>query len=169
MGEMSPIGQNVVESLIKESSQSHNNPHNNPYNNRYNKLWSKIPARDGENYTDRYVCAGTIKRTGGCISSLYSMGLWPISGQELGRSSVQDIADRLLKLTEAGFKDGNWTCEIYSTCPACTFDIGGAIKQKVDRVQQNLNGVCLKCLKMAEAGSEDCDFMVKCSKHDVDL
>ena len=157
VGKMSSIGQNVVEGLIKERGQSHNN------------LWMKIPARDGEKYTDRDVCVGTIKRTGGCISSLCSLGLWPILGQELGRSSVQDIADGLLKLAEAGFEDRNWTCEIAWSCPACKFDIGGAIKQKVDQVQQNLNGICLRCLKMAEAGSEDCDFMVKCSKHDVEL
>ena len=157
MGKMSPIGQNVVESLIKERSQPNN------------KLGPKVPARDGEKYTDRYVCAGTIKRTGGCISSLCNIGLWPISGQELGRSSVQDIADGLLKLAEAGFSNGIWTCEIPWSCPACKFDIGGAIKRKVDQVQQNLNGICLRCLKMAEAGSEDCDFMVKCSKHDVEL
>jgi hypothetical protein len=160
MGKVSPIGQNVVESLIKERSQPHN-PNHNP--------WTKIPARDGEKYTDRYVCVGTLKRTGGCISSLYSIGLWPISGQELGRSSVQDIADRLLKIAEAGFQAVNWTCEIPWSCPACKFDIGGAIKQKVDQVQQNLNGICLRCLKMAEAGSEDCDFMFKCSKHNVEL
>jgi len=157
MGEMSPIGLNVVESLIKEKSES------------YNNSWAKIPARDGKKYTDRQVCVGTIKRTGGCISSLYSIGLWPISGQELGRSSVQDIADRLLKLAEAGFKDRKWMCDYASSCPACKFDIGRAIKQKVDQVQQNIKGICLRCLEMAETGPGGCDLMVKCSKHDVEL
>jgi hypothetical protein len=157
MGEMSPIGQNVVESLIKENSESHNNP------------WAKILARDGQKYTDRQVCVGTIKRTGGCISSLYSIGLWPISGQELGRFSVQDIADRLLKLAEAGFGDRGWICGYASGCPACKFDIGRAIEQKVDQVQQNIKGICLRCLKMAEAGPGDCDLMVKCSRHDLEL
>lgn len=157
MGKMSSIGQNVVESLIKERSQSRNIP------------WAKILVRDGEKYTDRYECTGTIKRTGGCISSLCNMGLWPISGQELGRSSVQDIADRLLRLAEAGLNDGDRTCEFSKSCPACKFDIGGAIKQKVNQVQQNLIGICLRCLKMAEADSEDCDLMVKCLKHDVEL
>jgi hypothetical protein len=156
MGKMSPIGQNVVESLIKERCES------------YNDSWT-IPARDSEKYTDRYVCGGTIKRTGGCISSLCSIGLWPISGQELGRSSVQDVADRLLKLAEAGFKNRKWKCDAPGSCPACKFDIGGAIKQKVDQVQQNIIGICLRCLKMAEAGSEDCDLMVKCSKHEFEL
>lgn len=122
VGKMSPIGQNVVESLIKERGQSHHN------------LWMKIPARDGEKYTNRDVCVGTIKRTGGCTSSLCSLGQWPILGQDLGRSSVQDIADRLLKLAEEGFSDGNWTCDVPWSCPACKFDIGGAIKQKVDQV-----------------------------------
>jgi hypothetical protein len=157
MGEVSPIGQKVVESLIKEKSESYNNP------------WAKIPTRDGQKYTDRQVCIGTIKRTGGCISSLYSIGLWPISGQELDRSSVQDIAERLLKLAEAGFKNRSWTCDYASNCPACKFDIGHAIKQQVDQVQQNIKGICLRCLKMAEAGPGDCDLMVKCSKHDVEL
>jgi hypothetical protein len=157
MWKMSSIGQNVVESLIKERSQSCYIP------------WAKILVRDGEKYTDQYVCAGTIKRTGGCISSLCSMGLWPISGQELGRSSVLDIAGRLLRLAEAGLNDGDRTCELSKSCPSCKFDIGGAIKQKVNQVQQNLIGICLMCLKMAEADSEDCDLMVKCLKHDVEL
>jgi hypothetical protein len=157
IGEMSPIGQDIVQSLIKEKSEYYSDP------------WAKVLTRDGKNYTDRQVCAGTIKRTGGCISSLCSIGLWPISGQELGRSSVQDIADRLLKFAEVGFKDWSWTCDYASVCPVCKFDIGRAIKQKVDQVQQNIKGICLRCLKRAEAGPGDCDLMVKCSKHDVEL
>ena len=157
MGELSPIGQNVVESLLKEESGS------------YRSSWMNIPAHDGEKCKDRQVCVGTIKRTGGCISSLYSIGLWPISGQELGRSSVQDIADRLLKLVEAEFNDRSWACECASICSACTFDIGRVIKRKVNKVQQNVKGICLRCVKMAEAGLGDCDLMVKCSKHDIEL
>jgi hypothetical protein len=157
MGELSPIGQNVVESLIPKKSGS------------YDSSWMEIPAHDGKKCKDRQVCVGIIKRTGGCISSFYSIGLWPISGQELGRASVQDIADRLLKLVEAEFNGRRWTCENASICSACTFDIGRVIKQKVDKVQKNVKGICLRCVKMAEAGPGDCDLMVKCSKHDVEL
>jgi hypothetical protein len=156
MGEMSPIGQSVVESLVKEKSE-------------FRDHWAKIPAHDGKKYTDQRVCVGTLQRTGGWVSSLCSIGIWPLSGEELGRSSVQDIVDRLLKLAEAGFNSRDWVCRCASNCPACNFDIGLAIKQKVDQVQQNVKGICLRCLKMGEVGSRDCDLMVKCSKHDVEL
>ena len=156
VGKLSPIGPNVVEGLLKKKGSSSTK-----------RSFRKIPARDGEKYTHREVCKGTILRTGVCISSLCSMGLWPKSRAELSRFSVQDIADGLLKLAGAGLEGEDWRDEC--NCRRCKFDISGAIRQQVDQVQKSINGICLRCLKMAEAGSEDCNLMVKCSKHEVEL
>ena len=114
MGKLSPIGLNVVEVLLKKKGSSSTK-----------RSFQKIPARDGGKYTHREVCKGTILRTGGCISSLCSMGLWPKSRAELSRFSVQDIAVGLLKLAEAGLEGEDWRCE--RNCSTCTFDISGTM------------------------------------------